>query len=64
VGEIYPAGDAVAAGAAILRLLARDNDALRRAAVDKAAAKIGPADAHFDNLFAFYEKLVREKASA
>lgn len=61
-GEIYPAGDAFAAGRAVVRILARDNEALRRSA-EKASAKIGPADAHFDRLFAFYEKLVREKSS-
>jgi alpha-1,6-mannosyltransferase len=64
VGEIYPAGDATAAGDAIVRLLKRDHDALRRAALEKATAKIGPAGAHFDNLFALYEKLVREKTNA
>jgi len=63
-GESYAAGDAQAGAAAILRLLARNNAGLRQAAEIKAATKIGPADAHFDHLFAFYEKLVREKSSA
>lgn len=64
VGESYPAGDAHGAAQAILRLLARDNTDLRRAAETMAAAKIGNADGHFDALFALYEKLVREKSSA
>lgn len=64
LGEIYPAGDSVAAGDAILRLLARDNAALRHAAAAKAAAKIGPAGDHFDKLFALYEKMAAEKNRA
>jgi alpha-1,6-mannosyltransferase len=64
VGEMYPAGDGAAAGAAILRLLTRDPSTLRQAAAAKAAAKIRPAGDHFDKLFGLYEKLVADKRGA
>lgn len=62
VSETYPAGDAREAGKAILRLLQRDHDTLRRAASDRAIATIGDTDAHFDRLFALYQTLVEQKA--
>ncbi len=55
-GETYRAGDAQAASDAILRLLARDQRALRSAAL--AAAADAPTMAtHFDALFARYATL-------
>lgn len=54
--EIYPPGDRRAAAAAILRLLDRSHDAMRRAALD-AAGRIGDLDGHFDRLFALYAHL-------
>ena len=62
-GEIYPAGDAAAGSRAILRLLAQDQDDLRKSAIEYAAAKIGNAEAHFDKLFALYARLVAEKSA-
>ena len=46
---------------AILRLLARDQDNLHRAAIERAEATIGNADAHFDQLFSLYQMLVDQK---
>ena len=62
VGEIYAAGNADEGAKAISRLLARDRDSLHRAAIARASATIGNADAHFDKLFALYQKLVDEKS--
>ena len=62
VGEIYATGNADDAAKAVLRLLARDQETLHRAAAARADATIGNADAHFDRLFALYERLVAEKA--
>ncbi len=64
VGEIYAAGNAQDGAKAVLRLLARDGENLRRAAIARADATIGNADVHFDKLFALYQKLVDEKARA
>ena len=61
VGEIYTTGDVAGGRDAILRLLDRDQAALRAAALRSAAVKIGDTHAHFDKLFALYEKLVERK---
>ena len=58
--EVYATGNVDAAAEALLKLLARPEDALR-AVAREAGAKVATMDAHFDNLFALYEKLVREK---
>ena len=58
--EVYATGNVDAAAEALLKLLARPEDALR-AAAREAGAKVATMDAHFENLFALYEKLVREK---
>lgn len=60
--EIYPLGDADGAAKAIVRLFARDRDALAAAATAGAESRIGTADAHFDRLFALYESLVRQRS--
>jgi alpha-1,6-mannosyltransferase len=60
--EVYPLGDADGAAKAIVRLFARDRDSLARAALKGAELRIGTADAHFDQLFALYESLVRRRA--
>lgn len=60
--EVYPLGDADGAARAILRLFARDRDALAAAAITGAESKIGSADAHFDRLFALYESLVQQRS--
>ena len=61
VGEIYATGNADDGAKAILRLLARDQDNLHRAAIERAEATIGNADAHFDQLFSLYQMLVDQK---
>ena len=61
--EVYATGKADAAAEALLKLLNRPEDALR-AGAREAAKGITSMDAHFDNLFALYEKLVREKKRA
>ena len=61
--EVYPLGNSHGAAAAALRLLARDRPALARAALAGAEATIGTADAHFDRLFALYERLVQDRRS-
>lgn len=58
--EIYATGNPDAAAEALLKLLNRPEDALR-AAAREAAKGITSMNAHFENLFALYEKLVREK---
>ena len=58
--EIYATGNAGAAAEALLKLLSRPEEALR-AGAREAAKNITSMDTHFDNLFALYEKLVREK---
>jgi alpha-1,6-mannosyltransferase len=57
--ERYPAGDSTAAGAALLRLLARDPEALRRACEVQAKA-IPTLDQHFGRLFETYAQLERK----
>ena len=61
--EVYATGNAESAAAALLKLVSQPEAALRRAARDAAMAKIASAESHFENLFALYEKLVREKRS-
>jgi alpha-1,6-mannosyltransferase len=56
--ETYPAGDADAGAAAILRLLARDRSALREG-VAAASDRVGTMDDHFEALFALYARLAR-----
>lgn len=56
--ECYAPGDAAAASAALLRLLARDRDALRAACATKAAT-IPSLDQHFGRLFELYAELDR-----
>lgn len=58
--EVYATGNAEAAAEALLKILSRPEEGLRRAACE-AAAKVATMDAHFESLFALYEKLVREK---
>ncbi|WP_091743153.1 glycosyltransferase [Phenylobacterium immobile] len=55
VSELYRAGDPAAAAAAIRRLFARDQPALRAAAAD-AATGVRSDAAHFRDLFAFYRR--------
>jgi alpha-1,6-mannosyltransferase len=62
VGEVYAAGNAKEGSKAVLRLLARDQESLRRAAIERADKTIGNADAHFDKLLALYQSLIDEKA--
>lgn len=57
--EIYSAGDAAAAADAILSLLARDRAQLSRAALANAQARISSVEQHFENLFRFYETLIK-----
>ncbi len=60
--EVYPLGDADGAAQAIIRLCARDREALARAASAGAESRIGTAEAHFDRLFALYESLIRQRS--
>ena len=55
--ESYAPATAAAAAAAIGRLLARDLPAMRTAAAHAGATLVGPADAHFTKLMAFYAAL-------
>jgi alpha-1,6-mannosyltransferase len=57
LGETYTAGDAPACAAAILRLLARDRQALGLAARAHAAELVPDLDTHFARLFALYSAL-------
>jgi alpha-1,6-mannosyltransferase len=59
--ESYATGDASAAAEAVLRLLARDREALRFACVTQGRAKIARASQHFEGLFALYAELCRSK---
>lgn len=54
--ETYAAGEAESCSRAILRLLARDRDQLRRACSAE-ARRIGTMDEHFDRLFELYAEL-------
>jgi alpha-1,6-mannosyltransferase len=56
---IYRTGKAGDAAAAILTLLAQDRDALSRAALAGADARISTVEQHFARLFAFYQGLTR-----
>jgi len=62
--ETYPPGDAGACAAAMDRLLNRDAAGLADAIAAAAANKVGTMGDHFDGLFAFYEKLARERRAA
>jgi alpha-1,6-mannosyltransferase len=62
--ELYPAGNADGAAAALLKLLSRDRAALSRAAAAVAAARIGDIESHFVNLFALYADAVAERRAA
>jgi alpha-1,6-mannosyltransferase len=59
--ETYPPGDAPAAAAALLRLLARDRAELSSAALAAGRDRIGDLEQHFDKLFALYAQAVRHK---
>jgi alpha-1,6-mannosyltransferase len=59
--ETYPPGDAHAAAAAVLRLLARDRAELSNAALAAGRERIGDLEQHFDKLFALYAEAVRRK---
>ncbi len=61
--EQYQTGNANSASQAILRLLSRDETALRLAAVEKAKKSVRTADEHFRALFEHYEELVTMSAS-
>ncbi len=55
--ETYPPGDAVSCAGAILRLLARDRQNLRRAAVAAAERNVRSKAEHFSALFDAYARL-------
>lgn len=61
--ETYPPGDAHAAAAALLRLLARDRAELSNAALAAGRDRIGDLEQHFDKLFALYAEAVRSKTA-
>lgn len=61
--ERYAAGDAASAAAAIRRLLLRDRDTLRAAAIAARTTHISTPAEHFDRLFALYDE-VRTPARA
>lgn len=61
--ETYRAGDHAAAACAVDRLLARDQDQIRRDAL-RAAETARTMDRHFDDLFGRYETLVARRAMA
>lgn len=61
--ETYVPGDREDAGAAILRLLARDRAELTAAALDAGNGKVGDIDAHFAKLFRLYIDLAARKAT-
>ena len=52
--ELYPAGDAKAGAAAMLRLLDRPSHLLRQAALSAAQTRVGTMQQHFERLFALY----------
>jgi len=62
--QVYSAGDAAAAAAAILRQLTEDPTGARHAALRYAARHIPDAGAHFDRLFAYYEAQLERKRGA
>ena len=55
--ETYPAGDAEACAAAMLTLLRRPRELVRRAALESAQHRIGTMDEHFQALFAAYARM-------
>lgn len=55
--ETYPAGDAQACAHAMLALLGRPRDLLRKAALETAQHRIGTMDDHFEALFSTYQHL-------
>lgn len=57
--ECYAAGDVAACAQAILRLLARDRDALGAAARAASQNRVRTTEQHFDGLFAHYADLCR-----
>lgn len=57
--ETYPAGNIPACKDAISRLLARDQDTLRRAALGAASRYVHCPDQHFKALFDHYQTLIR-----
>jgi alpha-1,6-mannosyltransferase len=61
--ETYPAGDADAAAAAILRLLAKDRTVQSRAASMAAETRILTVEQHFHALFSIYHRIAEETRS-
>lgn len=57
LGETYPAGDATACAAAIVRLLGRDRHTLGLAARAHAREHVPDLDTHFERLLALYSAL-------
>jgi len=62
--ESYAPATADAAAAAITRIAKRDHAAMSAAAAQAGVALVGPTDAHFTKLLAFYTTLVDSPAAA
>ena len=62
--ETYPAGDAAACALAIERMLSRDREALRAAALQAGDDLVSSQAAHFERLFATYDALCEHAARA